>query len=164
MNFRPTAYFLLLLVNGCSVFGQSKPEQAAPPAQDAATTTSASLYFTAGSKEGLLVKELTPEDLTLTEDKVPAKIERVICGQTTPVLLGILLDVSGSRRGDPLLSSHYDALVNFLGQFLTGDDATYVAAFNNKYYKLSEVTADRAVIKDTFERLKQTLPVSSTAM
>ncbi|OLC92295.1 MAG: hypothetical protein DMG35_01340 [Acidobacteria bacterium] len=141
---------------------QSNPPQATPPVSP--VTVSATIYITAATKKGILVTDLKPEDLAIMEDKVPAKIEQVSCGRDEPILVGILVDVSGSRRIDTHLSSHYDALVSFLDSLLTADDATYLAAFDDKIYKLSEVMTDRAAISEAFDKLRKHEPHGSTAL
>ena len=112
----------------------------------------------------MLIRDLKPEDISITEDKAPAKIENISCGKPEPLIVGILVDISGSRRSDSHLRAHYDALAAFLDQLLTGNDAAYVVAFNNQIYKLSNVTSDRAAISAAFDKLMNTSPYGPTAL
>jgi hypothetical protein len=96
-----------------NTFGQSSPAQPAA-AENAAQTETAAIYITVANKKGTAIGDLKPEDITITENKVPAKIEKVTCGKAEPLLVGILVDVSGSRSTDSHLREHYDALEGFL--------------------------------------------------
>lgn len=159
----PAFAFLAFFAAGLAVSGQSNRMQNAPAAAPSPGMESVAIYVTPVSKRGVPT-DLKPGDLTITEDKVPAKIEKSTCGKPEPLLLGLLLDVSASRRRDPLLGSHYEALHDFLNQALTGDDATYLVDFSDTLFRLSDVTHDRAAISAAFVELKRDQPRSSTSM
>lgn len=142
---------------------QSTPPQAAP-AETPGQVQTASIYITASTRKGVLIRDLKPEDITVTEDKAVAKTEKVTCGREEPLLVGILADVSGSRRMDSHLATHYDALEGFLDTLLAGKDASYVVAYDDKVHKLSELVADRAGISAAFDKLRKHQPVGSTAL
>jgi len=101
---------LSLLFSAVTACGQSSSAQTAPSPTASPVTGSVAIYITAATKKGVSVTDLKPDDLTVTEDEVPAKIERISCGKPDPILLGVLVDVSGNRRFDPHLGSHYEAL------------------------------------------------------
>src|SRR5689334_20684343 len=56
-----------------NTFGQSSPAQPAA-AENAAQTETAAIYITVANKKGTAIGDLKPEDITITENKVPAKI------------------------------------------------------------------------------------------
>ncbi len=157
------AIFLAALGAG-NVAAHPTPQQTTPRATLAEQAEAASIYITAATKKGMLIIDLKPEDLTITEDKVPAKIEKVTCGKPEPLLVGILVDVSGSRRADSHLLEHYDALEGFLHALLAADDGTYIVAYDDKVYKLSELVTDRASISAAFNKLRKYQPSGSTAL
>jgi VWFA-related protein len=159
----PAAVLLTLIGIGIAISGRPSSAQSAPAAASSPTMESVAIYVTPLSKKGVPA-DLKPGDLTITEDKVPAKIEKINCGKPEPLLLGLLLDVSASRRRDPLLLSHYEALHAFVNQALTGDDRTYLGDFSDTLFQLGEVTNNRAAISAAFGQLRQDLPRSSTAM
>lgn len=123
-----------------------------------------SIYITAATKKGILVTDLRPENLAITEDNVPAKIVGVTCGKPERLLVGILVDVSGSERTDSHRRFHYDELQTFVDHLLNRGNRVYVVAFDQKIYKLSEVMSDRAEISPAFDKLKRHEPLSSTAL
>jgi VWFA-related protein len=161
---RMTAAIFCVLLSARNAAAQSNSSQTTPPPATAGQAETAAIYITAATKKGMLIRHLKPEDLTITEDKVPAKIEQISCDRPEPMLMGILVDVSGSRRNDSHLRAHYDALAEFLDQFLTANDGAYVVAFNDQIYKLSEVTSDRTALSAAFDRLRKYEPHSSTAL
>lgn len=139
-------------------------QQSAAAPTTAAQTETASIYITASTKKGMPISDIKPEDLAITENKAPVKIDKVNCNRPEPLLLGILADVSGSRRMDSHLLSHYDELEAFLEHILTREDKTYVISFGDRIYKLSELMSDRAEIFPVFEKLRKHQPVGSTAL
>src|SRR5579875_3222215 len=84
------------------------PVSTAPPTPPPATEKPVStlkvnvnlvnFYFTARGKHGQLIDDLTREDCTLFEDKVPQKIKTWTANADQPLTLGILLDTSGSQQ------------------------------------------------------------------
>lgn len=160
---RPTLIIFFAFLGSRNVAAQTTPAQTAPAAT-AGPAQTASIYITASTKKGALIRDLKPEDITVTEDKVSAKIEKVTCGKPEPLLVGILADVSGSRRMDSHRAAHYDALEAFLHTLLAGKDAAYVVAYDDKVHKISELVSDRAGISEAFEKLRNHQPVGSTAL
>lgn len=146
-----------------NVAGQNTAAQAAPAATQGPAQT-ASIYVTASTKKGVLIRDLKPEDITVMEDNAPAKIEQVVCRELGPLLIGILADVSGSRGSDSHLHSHYDDLEAFLNKLLTKDDGTYVVAYGDEVRKLSEVVTDSPGISAAFDKLRKQRLIGSTAL
>src|SRR5215472_8730796 len=161
---KPAAALFLVLWGAAGLAAQSNPQQSAARPSTAAQMETASIYITASTKKGMLIKDVKPEDLTITEDKAPVKIDTVSCNRPEPLLLGILVDVSGSRRMDSHLLSHYDELEAFLEHVLTREDKTYVISFDDRIYKLSELMSDRVEISPVFEKLRKHQPAGATAL
>jgi len=162
MRIRLTTTTLFTLLAIKSVVAQSIPSQTAPP-RTPEELKPVSIYITAG-KKGIPITDLKPVDISISEDKVPAKIEKVSCGKTDPLLIGVLVDLSGSQHSDPHRKAHYEALVAFLSQLLTGDDKAFIVAFNDDIYKFSELTSNRDAISIAFDKLKKYEPHGSTAL
>ena len=112
---------LSFVFNAANAYDQSSWTQTAPSPPATPVAESVSIYITAATKQGAPLTDLRPDDLTITEDKIGAKIEKISCGKPDPILLGVLVDVSGSRRVANL-SFEYDALQAFLNQILSGRD------------------------------------------
>jgi VWFA-related protein len=157
------AAVLLCLLNVVSASDQSSSTQTAPSPAASSVTESVAIYITAATNKGVPLTDLKPDDLRITEDKVEAKIEKIRCGKPDPILLGVLVDVSGSQR-DAHLASRYDALQAFLNQVLREQDGAFVVAYDDKPYKLSQLSADRASLLAAFDELKKHQPHGPTAL
>jgi len=144
--------------------GQSSPVQMVPKPTPPVTMESISIYITPVMRKDTPLPALKAEDLTITEDKAPAKVDRISCGRPDPILIGILVDVSASRSNDSHLVSHYNELQTFLGRVLTGHDGAYVVAFNEGPFKLSELTADPAALTAAFDQLTKLGTKGATAL
>jgi VWFA-related protein len=155
---------IVLLLTVESISGQSNPGQTAPPTVSAIQTERAAIYVTATTKNGMTIRDLKPEDLTINEDKVPAKIEKVACGKPEPLFVGVLVDVSGSRGLDSHLLSHYDDLEKFLDMLIAVGDGTYILAYGKEIYQVSELVTDRADIAEAFDKLRKHKPYGPTAL
>jgi len=157
------AALLCFLTCAVNAYGQLSSMQTGPPPAASSVTESAAIYVTAATKQGVPLTDLKPDDLTLTEDKVGAKIENISCGKPDSMLLGVLVDVSGSQR-DAHRASEYDALQAFLNQVLSEHDGAFVVAYDDKFYQLSELTANRASLSAAFDKLTKHQPYGPTAL
>jgi VWFA-related protein len=154
---------LVLVVWVFAVHSQAPIQTALSPTASSATEPVA-IYITAATKKGVVpLTDLKTGDLTIREGKAEAKVEKISCGRPDPILLGVLVDVSGSRR-DARLASQYDALQVFLNEVLMEHDTAFVLAYDNQLYKLSDLTADRASLSAAFDKLKKHQPYGSTAL
>jgi len=76
------------------------------------------------------VVDLKLNDFQLTRYKHEVKLDSVQFGVSHPVTLGLLFDVSGSRREDNQLSKELDAVANFLRSVWRDGDVAFVVTFN----------------------------------
>jgi len=123
-----------------------------------------SIFVTAVKKSDGSPAVLRIEDLSITEDKAPLKIEKVACNKPEPMLVGILLDVSGSRRRDPLLNAHYAALQNLANQLVQENNRVFLVDFSNTAVKLGGPAANQSAIAAAFKELRLDQPRGSTSM
>jgi Mg-chelatase subunit ChlD len=124
---------------------------------------SVTMYLTATSPKSQLIP-ISADDLSITENKQPAHIDRMDCGKPEPLLLAILLDTSGSRNIDPNLSAHYDALKKFLASTLAKGDTAYLVSFADQPHQLTPPTADLTVLNSALDQLKSVPPKGKTVL
>jgi von Willebrand factor type A domain len=139
-----------------AIASSSAPAQV--PASDNVT-----MYVGAVSKTDQFV-DLHVSDLAVEENDKPVHIDAVTCGQPEPVLIGLLIDISGSRHWDPLLASHYDALKAFLSSTLTREDGAYIVTFGANPRALAGVTSNLGELDKALDDLKTMQPFGPTAM
>lgn len=98
------------------------------------------LYTVVHDRFGKLVSHLTREDFEIAEDGIPQAVQRFEYPVTTPLTLGLVIDVSGSLRDEMPLVRH--AAQNFVGQVLGADDRGFLVAFDNKPHLVQPMTGD----------------------
>jgi hypothetical protein len=155
MRILPPALFVLFAANCC--VAQQLPSL---PAGETATVASeqaalATIHATTIRKKGDAVRKRKAEDISIMEAKLPAKVRCVESGKPEPLLIGLLLDMSGRRRTDPLLKSHYDALEADLSSTRGPGNCAFIEVFNDQVYALSKLTADRSELAWAFDQIRK---------
>jgi VWFA-related protein len=126
-------------------------QQAVPQAGAPATTLSVdvkvvTLPVTVRDKHNQIVKGLTKEDFTLTEDGHPEVIKYFNIDTNLPLTLGLLVDSSMSQR--TVLDQEKTASKAFLDQMLTADkDKAFVLHFDAEVELLEDLTNSRDKLK-----------------
>ncbi len=143
-----------------SVAGAQTASPASAPAAQAApsspTTTLSvdvkvvTLPVTVRDKHGQIVKGLTKDDFTLTEDSHPQVIKYFNVDTNLPLTLGLLVDSSMSQR--TVLEQEKTASKSFLDQMLTVEkDQAFVIHFDREVELLQDLTASRDKLKSAVD-------------
>jgi len=119
------------------------------------------LNVTVTDKKGNFVKGLKAEDFGVFEGKLRHPLV-AFSGEEAPASLGILLDASGSMRGERMRIV-CEALAGFLAAGHPSNEY-FLIAFNNMPQMLVEPSADRAVIAGALGRLAATEQRGLTAL
>ena len=128
-------------------------------AQDGATFSSdvkvVNVLATVRTKAGEIVQDLTKEEFLLTESGHPQMIRYFSRDTNLPLVLGLLVDTSGSQR--MVLDEEQEASFRFLETVLREDmDRTFVVHFDYRPEVLQNLTSSRAKLEQALERV--TLP------
>ena len=128
-------------------------------AQDGATFSSdvkvVNVLATVRTKAGEIVQDLTKEEFLLTEAGHPQTIRYFSRDTNLPLVLGLLVDTSGSQR--MVLEEEREASFRFLDTVLREDtDRTFVVHFDYRPEVLQNLTSSRAKLEESLGRL--TLP------
>jgi VWFA-related protein len=97
-----------------------------------------SLFFDARDKHGVLLPNLTKNDCTVAEDKVPQTMKNFTRNTDQPLTLGILLDTSGSQQN--VLPMEQQTGAQFLKHVLRSKDEAFLIAFDVDTNLLSDFT------------------------
>jgi VWFA-related protein len=125
-------------------------------AQDGATFSSdvkvVNVLATVRTKAGEIVQDLTKEEFLLTESGRPQTIRYFSRDTNLPLVLGLLVDTSGSQR--MVLAEEQEASFRFLDTVLREEmDRTFVVHFDYRPEVLQNLTSSRAKLEQSLERL-----------
>jgi VWFA-related protein len=137
--------------------GQAAAAPASP--QDAPATTLSvnvkvvTLPVTVRDKHNQIVKGLTKEDFTLTDDGHPQVIKYFNLDTNLPLTLGLLVDSSMSQR--TVLDQEKSASKAFLDQMLTEEkDKAFVLQFDREVELLEDLTTSRDKLKAAVDEIQ----------
>lgn len=135
-------FFSILLAAACAVAQEPeatpiRPEGTPVFRKDVNLVT---VVFTAKSKDGALIPNLTQDQFELTEEGKPQTIKYFWSENNIPLTLGILIDTSESMQR--VLPKEKIVAGDFLGQVLTGNDLAFVVSFDIHVDLLEDITSD----------------------
>ena len=93
------------------------------------SVTTVEIPVTVTDNAGRLITGLTKDDFEIFEDGDPQPVTQ-FSDKRTPVSVGVLLDISDSMRGQPIVDAR-SALDRFMADLLDPGDEGFVAAFNH---------------------------------
>src|SRR5215212_875543 len=93
------------------------------------SVTTVEIPVTVTDTANRLITGLTKDDFEVFEDGDPEPITQ-FSDKRTPVSVGVLLDISDSMRGQPIVDARA-ALDRFTAELLDGGDEAFVGAFNH---------------------------------
>jgi VWFA-related protein len=129
----------------------------APQQQEEATFSSdvkiVSVLATVRTKNGDIVQDLTKSEFLLTESGRPQKVRYFSKESNLPLVLGLLVDTSGSQR--MVLGEEQEASYRFLDTVLREDlDRTFVVHFDYRAEVLQNLTNSKDKLEKSLERLR----------
>lgn len=108
---------------------------------------------TVRNKQGQIVKNLTKEDFVLEEDSRPQTIKYFSRETDLPLMLGLLIDTSGSQR--QVLGQERSASARFIDQVVREDkDMAFVIHFDFETELLQDLTASRKLLKQSIQNVE----------
>ena len=123
------------------------------------SVTTVEIPVTVTDSSNRLITGLTRDDFEVFEDGDPEPVTQ-FSDKRTPVSVGVLLDISDSMRGQPIVDAR-GALDRFMADLLEGDDEAFVGAFNHLPRILVPWTAPPSRLTG---RLDNERPTGGTAM
>jgi VWFA-related protein len=108
---------------------------------------------TVRTKSGEIVANLTKDDFVLSEDNHPQAIKYFSRETNLPLILGLLVDTSGSQRN--VLGEEETASYAFLDKVLREDlDKTFLAHFDFDTELLQDLTASKEKLREALDSLE----------
>jgi len=152
---RPFAVPCVLLV--LAVFAGTTPAGQSPVFRGGVETVEVTVTVTDGN--GRLITGLTRDDFQVYEDGVERPVTH-FTGARLPVSLGIVLDISDSMVGQPIVDARA-ALDRFVGELLAAEDEAFIATFNHSQQVVAPWTSPPGKLTGL---LDDVLPTGSTAI
>jgi VWFA-related protein len=149
----PSLVFLATFACSVEMFGQVNPSAA----------TGRVRYWITATKKGHPVTDLQKEDLQLWIGKEKQSISALDFNLPEPLKLGLLIDTSGSERGQWLVAATSLA-PSFLRRAIRPGDQAFIIHFNNLFFVDVSPTADVNALEQGLERLARTRPAGGTAL
>jgi VWFA-related protein len=136
---------------------ESVPANPAADAKDSTTFSSdvkvVNVLATVRTKGGDIVADLTKDDFLLTEDGRPQTIRYFSRETNLPLVLGLLVDTSGSQRN--VLGEEETASYRFLDKVLREDlDKTFLAHFDFDTELLQDLTSSKEKLRRALEGME----------
>src|SRR5580704_18042699 len=111
------------------------------------------ILATVRTKAGEIVTNLTKDDFLLTEDNRPQAIKYFSRETNLPLILGLLVDTSGSQRN--VLTEEETASYRFLEKVLREDlDKTFLAHFDFDTELLQDLTSSKEKLRRALDNME----------
>jgi VWFA-related protein len=149
--------------------GAAANSRGASALQDASSTASpgepsAEISFVALDKDNRAVRDLKPEDIRVFSGKTELKIKSVSSAANEPLIIGILFDMSGSRRYDKFFPDEIRIAGEFAHSVWKEGDTGFVLAFNDDVYIGAEPTQRLEDIDQGLQKISAMRFRGSTAL
>jgi VWFA-related protein len=174
---KPLRFIYSALLLGGLLCGVGKWQTQGAPAksrgasalQDASTIANpdqpnAELLFVALDKDNRAVPDLKMEDIRVFSSKTELKIQSVSSAANEPLIIGILFDVSGSRKYDKFLPNEIRIAREFAHSVWKEGDTGFVLAFNDEVYKVAEPTQRLEDLDQGLQKISNVQFRGSTAL
>lgn len=138
----------------------------APPQQSASAQTGdvRTVYIAVAEKDGTPIPNLRLEDFSVLENGEPQRIIEVTSAASTPLVVCLLVDSSGSERTNPARRDDLELLSRFLASAITESDKAVIVEFNEDLYRVTKVTNDLAELRAGLRQIAKTPPRGATAL
>ena len=118
------------------------------------SVTTVEVYVTVTDRAGRLIVGLTKNDFEVYEEGDPQPVTQ-FSDQRTPVSVGVLLDISDSMRGQPIVDAR-SAVDRFVTNLLDPGDELFLGGFNHLPRILSTWTVPPSSLAGRFEHERPT--------
>jgi hypothetical protein len=115
------------------------------------------IFATVRDKDGKIIPNLTKDDFTLSEDGRPQEIKYFAQQTDLPLILGLLVDTSGSERRN--IPTERDASYKFLEKVMRPEkDKAFLIHFDREVELLQDLTSSRARLEKALDLLQASQP------
>jgi VWFA-related protein len=163
--------FLTLLIAGTiQVFARERAQSDPMPqvqraqGEPAAETEVKTAYVAVLDKNGNPVTDLRREDFSISENNVRQEIVEVASAAETPLVIAVVVDVSGSTHLKDSGGEQLRAFASFLSKTLQSSDEAFVTMFADSSERLRGVTNNLAELQGGLKKISEARRHGSTAL
>jgi VWFA-related protein len=142
-------------------FVSSVPPQQPYAAQPGEVRT---VYVAVTEKDGTPIPNLEPEDFSVSENKESRQVVEVASAPQTPLILCLLVDSSGSERGNPSRGKNLGMVFRFLTKAITESDKAFIVSFNDDSSRVTGITNRLSELRTGIIKIANSEPRGSTAL
>jgi VWFA-related protein len=153
-----TAFLSLICSGRANQLTQSPAITPAPQSQSntvASPSELISMDFIALGKDGTPVTDLKSDEFRLLLDKTEQPIKQLSSAVREPLVIGLLFDISGSRRSDTHVANETKLASEFLHAIWRDGYSGFVLIFNHEVYPLAQPTGNLAELDQALKRVTE---------
>lgn len=121
-------------------------------------------YVEVLDKAGNPVTDLKREEFSVKEEGVAQEIVEVGSATRTPLLIGVMVDMSGSTRADTTRSEKMRILAGFFAKVIQNSDEAFVSGFGQRAVNLTGFTNNLGELQAALKEIANESPIGSTAL
>ena len=110
------------------------------PSPEAVRGSASTIFVTATDKSGHPIVDLKPQDFVIRENGKPVRVISAVPSVSVPVMMGIMVDFSGSSMGQENRRANMATLAHFFERNIHDPDGAFLVAFGMSTFQLTGVT------------------------
>jgi VWFA-related protein len=141
------------------------PTQAPIARQDAARDSDIRVaYVAVMDKKRAPISDLKYEDFSVRENGVPQQLVDVSLASESPLVVGVMVDVSGSTAVEQSRHERLNVLLGFLASSVGSNREAYITAFGMSSLRLTGITNNPAELQAGLKQVDNAHPYGGTAL
>jgi len=121
-------------------------------------------YVAVLDKKGNAVTDLKREEFSVKQDGAAREIVEVESETKTPLIIGVLMDVSGSTHSDTARREKMRTFTSFFSQVIQSSDEAIVAGFADRCSAVTGLTNDAVELRTGLQKIAEARPSGATAL
>lgn len=122
------------------------------------------IFVVVTDKSGRSIKDLKLQDFSIWENGKQTRVLEAVPASSTPVMMSILVDFSGSAHEQEHRRQNMEALARFFKNNLRDPDGVFLVAFGMSTFQLTGVTSNPAEFDQGIKSLLESQPIGATAL